>query len=93
MITIRSLVWDAWNIAHIARHDVSPGEVEDACRTKPYIVTGKKGRYMLIGPTKTGRFLAIILDPEPEQDVYYPVTARTADEKERMMYTTAMEEV
>ena len=31
MIVIRRLVWDTWNIVHIARHDVVPDEVEEVC--------------------------------------------------------------
>ena len=31
MIVIRRLIWDSWNITHIARHDVTPDEVEDVC--------------------------------------------------------------
>jgi hypothetical protein len=31
MIHIRRLIWDDWNIAHIARHEVSPDEVEEVC--------------------------------------------------------------
>jgi len=31
MIAIRRLRWDAWNIAHIARHAVAPEEVEQVC--------------------------------------------------------------
>jgi hypothetical protein len=31
MIFIRRLIWDAWNVAHIARHAVVPEEVEQVC--------------------------------------------------------------
>jgi hypothetical protein len=31
MIFIRRLVWDSWNVAHIARHEVTPDEVEEVC--------------------------------------------------------------
>jgi hypothetical protein len=41
----------------------------------------------MIGLSATGRMLAVILDLEPEEvDVYYPVTARPAARKERLMY-------
>ena len=33
--------------------------------------------------------LAIILDPEPEKGIYYPVTARAASRKERNEYKIA----
>ncbi|MCL4544783.1 MAG: hypothetical protein M1118_09355 [Chloroflexi bacterium] len=38
------------------------------------------------GPTLLGRMLTVILDPEPEPDVYYPVTARPASRQERRHY-------
>ncbi len=39
----------------------------------------------LIGLTRAGRTLAVVLDPE-EDAVYYPVTARPASRRERRIY-------
>lgn len=86
LIDIRRLIWDDWNEAHIARHDVVRDEVEEACLGDPYTDEGKKDRIRLIGPTNIGRMLAVILDPEEEKGVYYPVTARPASRKERRLY-------
>jgi uncharacterized protein len=87
MLTINRLVWDDWNINHIARHDVRQDEVEEVCHGDFIVLVGKKGRIVMIGPSATGRMLAVILDLEPEEvDVYYPVTARPAARKERLMY-------
>jgi hypothetical protein len=63
MIVIRKLIWDSWNIAHIARHDVTPDEVEDVCHGNYITSQTYKGRIRVIGPTSTGRMLAIILAP------------------------------
>lgn len=41
---------------------------------------------MVIGTNKAEKFIAVVIDPEPEEGVYYPVTARTADKKERLIY-------
>ena len=60
-------MWDTWNVAHIARHQVTPEEVEEVCRGAYIVREGYKGRVMLIGPTRNSRMLAVILDPE-EQD-------------------------
>ncbi|MDO8690641.1 MAG: BrnT family toxin [Dehalococcoidia bacterium] len=85
MIFVRRLIWDAWNVPHIALHDVTPGEAEEVCQG-PYIIRGAyKGRVMLIGPTGTGRILAVILEPEAA-GIYYPVTARPASRRERRLY-------
>ena len=41
---------------------------------------------MVIGMTQRERILAIVIEPEPEAETYYVVTARTADHKERRIY-------
>jgi uncharacterized protein len=86
MIEVKDLIWDDWNIAHIARHDVTKDEVEQACQSDYMVFDGDKGRFLVIGTTETERVLAVVLDPEPEPGIYYPVTARSADRKERRLY-------
>jgi hypothetical protein len=87
MIQIRRLHWDEWNVAHLARHHVTPEEAEEVCHGSFILLHGKKGRAVIVGPTRRGRLLAVVLDPEPEEeDVYYPVTARPAARKERRLY-------
>lgn len=81
MIGVLKLIWDAWNIAHIARHNVIPEEVEQVCHKDPVVQKGKKGRLLIFGPTDERRMLAVILDPEKEKGVYYPVTAYKASKK------------
>lgn len=86
MLDIKKLIWDKWNIAHIARHEVIPDEVEFACHNDPLVQKGKKGRLLIIGQTSKQRWLTVILDAEEEKGIYYPVTARTASKKERKIY-------
>jgi uncharacterized DUF497 family protein len=83
---VRRLVWDAWNVAHIARHQVTPEEVEAVCHGEPVEGEAYGGRLMLIGPTGTGRMLAVVLSPQADPGVFYVVTARDADRKERRLY-------
>ena len=73
-------------MAHIARHQVIPEEVQELCHGSYIDGEAHKGRIILIGPTAAGRMLAAILDPEPEPAVYYPVSARPASRKERRTY-------
>ncbi len=84
MLVVRRLIWDAWNTAHIARHDVTPDEVDELCIADPLVQQGKKGRLALSGLTSAGRFLVVILDPEPEPGVYYPVTAHPATSERKI---------
>ena len=78
MLVVRRLIWDPWNVAHIARHQVTPDEVEEVCHGDPIVQVGKQGRSLVFGPTQAGRMLAIVLDPETGEGVYYPETARPA---------------
>jgi uncharacterized DUF497 family protein len=86
MLSVRRLIWDAWNVAHIARHRVIPEEVEEVCHDKPVTSETYKGRLRVVGLTRSGRILTVILAPTPDADVYYPITARPADRKERRNY-------
>jgi uncharacterized protein len=86
MLTIRRLIWDAWNVAHIARHHVIPEEVEEVCHGLPLTSQTYKGRIRVVGPTQARRMLTVILGPTDQQGVYYPITARPADRKERRNY-------
>ncbi len=86
MVYIRLLIWDTWNITHIARHQVIPEEVEYVCHGEPIVSDTYKKRLRVVGPTRSGRVLTVILAPEDEDGIYYPVTARPSDRKERRNY-------
>ena len=91
MLVIRRLIWDSWNVAHIARHVVTPDEVEEVCHGE-YIVRQTYDERLLligpllIGPALNGRMLVVILGPTKKRGVFYPVTARSASKKERNLY-------
>jgi hypothetical protein len=86
MLFVRRLIWDSWNIAHIARHDVIPDEVEEVCHGAPVTSQTYNGRIRVVGPTQARRMLTVILAPTDQQGIYYPITARPADRKERRHY-------
>lgn len=82
-IRLTDLVWDEWNQEHIAKHNVSIKNVEEAVT---HIIThrkGKKGRIVLIGRSGT-RLISVIAKPKSHHR-FYPVTARDSDKKERRM--------
>lgn len=85
MITVRRLTWDDWNVAHIARHGVTPEDVEEVCQGDYLVRQTYQGRFLVIGPSTSGNLLSAILAPEGE-GVYYVVTARPAAKKERRIY-------
>jgi len=82
---IGKLIWDEWNIEHIARHSVEPEEVEEVCRSKNLFTKGRSGSYKMVGQTENGRYLTIILSLRPKGN-FYPFSARDADDKERRRF-------
>lgn len=86
MLLVRQLLWDSWNVAHIARHEVTVDEVEEICQQDPITSETYGRRLRVIGRTNEGKILTAILSPQDEEGVYYPVTARTASRKERQLY-------
>ena len=83
---ITKLIWDDWNVAHIARHDVTPDEVEEVCQGVFHASVTHDERLRTIGITAKRRILTIIL-ARKEAHIYYPITARPASRKERQIYT------
>ena len=85
MLYIYELLFDEWNEDHIARHQIIPEEVEEACLSEPFVSKTRQNRVRVIGQTDAGRYLTVILAPQG-QGVYYPVTARDAAKTERRLY-------
>lgn len=85
MLLITQLIWNEWNIAHIARHEVIPQEVEEVCNHQPMTSATYDGRLRVVGEINTNRIITVILAPV-EAGRYYVVTAHTASHKERQLY-------
>ena len=79
MFTLLRLIWDPWNVAHIARHHVTPEEVEEVYHGQPVTSQTYKGRIRVVGPTRRRRMLTVILAPMEAEGIYYPIAARPAD--------------
>jgi len=84
-MTIEHLVWDDWNRDHIAKHNVTPAEVEQVIDNEYVLFPSYSGRMVVIGQTDTKRALHITLANRGTER-YYVVTARVADRKERAYY-------
>ncbi|MCQ1576676.1 BrnT family toxin [Streptomyces parvus] len=83
---VDELIWDDWNEEHIAKHGVSPGEVEEACQTKPVkAYRTRNDTYALLGTTDSGRHLCVFLAPRGK-GVFYVVTARDMHPRERRSF-------
>jgi uncharacterized DUF497 family protein len=88
-MTISEILWPADRVDHIARHQVSPEEVEEVCFGNPLVLRarseGLNPVYHVLGQTLGGRRLLCILIRFPDGRGY-PVTARPMTERERQRY-------
>ena len=90
-LIITQLIWDDWNIAHIARHHVTPEEVEQSLGDQDVLfLKAKQGRLMVFGRAGT-RLMAIVLNEQEISGVYYVITARDMSKKERTFYRVQKE--
>lgn len=86
---IDALDWDEWNLAHITKHQVTQGEVEDVVTGDALVYTTYKHRFIVTGPTIEGRMLTVIIGESPRQHhLYYVFSARPASRTERHAYLT-----
>jgi uncharacterized DUF497 family protein len=88
-VRIERLIWPEERIDHIARHGVTPEEVEEACFRKGFVRRGKsEGEnpvYYVLGQTAAGRYLfCLVIGFEDGNG--YPVTAREMTAKEKRRY-------
>lgn len=86
---VRELIWPEDRIDHIARHGVTPEEVEEVC-FGPALVQrarseGANPVYYVLGETLAGRFLFSVVIQFPDGKGY-PVTARPMTDKEKRRY-------
>lgn len=86
---ITELLWPRDRIDHIARHGVTPNEVEEVCfgrslvlRAKSY---GANPVYYVLGQTDAGRYLFVVVIQFAD-DKGYPITARTMTDKEERRF-------
>jgi uncharacterized DUF497 family protein len=83
---IKEFDWDDSNIEHIARHGVTPGEVEDvAFDDDPWIRRGQRKRRYMLGYTIGGRYLFTVYVLK-SQGIARVITAMDMDAKTRRIY-------
>lgn len=86
---IHEFVWTEDRIEHIARHGVTPEEVEEACFGRAFVQRaksqGKNPVYYVLGQTAAGRYLLCVVIQFPDGKGY-PVTARPMTDKEKRRY-------
>ena len=64
MSVISSIRWTDKSIEHIARHAISPKELEEVCFNEndtPFIRSGRENLHYVFGKTYPGRFLFVVV--------------------------------
>jgi len=85
-VKITQIFWDADSIYHIARHNVTPQEVEEALfESNAIVLKGREKRYIILSQTTSGRYLTMVVAFKLKGRVQV-ITARDMDEKERKYY-------
>ena len=88
-MTIDEFIWPEQRIEHIARHGVTPEEVEQVCFEKSLVQQakseGENPVYYVQGQTEAGRYLFCVVIRFPDGKGY-PVTAREMTEKEKRRF-------
>jgi uncharacterized DUF497 family protein len=86
---IDEFIWPEDRIEHIARHGVTPEEVEEVCFRKSLVrrakAEGENPVYYVQGQTEAGRYLFCVVIRFPDGNGY-PVTAREMTTKEKRRY-------
>jgi uncharacterized DUF497 family protein len=86
MLFIRKILWDSWNIKHIARHHITPEEVESIFHKQPLVLRGQqKKRLVVIGLTQGNRMITVVIEAKG-YGKYYPVTAFEPDASDIALY-------
>ncbi len=84
-LNIEKLIWDEWNVSHVAEHNVKVYEVEKTLKDLNLkALQGHSRRIVVLGRSGK-RLLAVVLAQESEHE-FYVVTARDMDRKERNFY-------
>jgi uncharacterized DUF497 family protein len=80
--------WDAGNVSHIARHNVTPEEVENVFKNDPvdlnYEHVAGEHRWTILGHTDSRRVLTIVFTLRRE--AFRAITAHDVSKKSRAEY-------
>lgn len=90
MKTISSIQWTVESIEHVARHNIRPEEIEEACfndEEPPLVRSGRQNLHYVFGKAFSGRFLFIVVR-FMKRGVVKVITAREMNRWERDYFKT-----
>ncbi len=83
--------WDEANESELAQphHPVFPWEVEQVFQNRPVWAKNRKGRsgdYLMVGSTRGGRKLTVVVQPKPDSRKLRPITGWDSTKAELSKY-------
>lgn len=85
-VIVDELIIEEDRPGHIAEHKVKIEEVFEVLLGDYLVIEGKLGRSLLIGKTKNGRLITVIVGARSGINKYGLVTARPTKKKEKLLY-------
>jgi hypothetical protein len=86
-LTVSRLVWDEWNIDHIARHRLTVKQVEEVISGPYRIAEGHSDRWIILGRTGKWRSTFVVIEVYLyEEGKYYVRTAYYPDARQIRKY-------
>lgn len=85
-MVIEELIIESDREEHIARHKIIIEEVSEIISGNYVYIKGKLQRWLLIGKTKKGRYLTVIVGIRKKKNTYGLVTARPSRKEEISFY-------
>ncbi|NJN54901.1 MAG: BrnT family toxin, partial [Anaerolineae bacterium] len=85
----QQIIWPEGRVEHIARHHITPEEVEAVCFGQAFVQRAKSEGdnpiYYALGQTDAGRYLFCVIIQFPDRNGY-PVTARPMTDNEKRRF-------
>ena len=89
-INVERFKWESENLAHCARHDVTPVVASDVKDGAPLFFLNdpdKTGSHVMVGPDSSDRFWTIIISPTENDGEWKPITGWPSTRTEITRYT------
>ena len=91
-IVIDELIIEEDRPKHIKKHKVFVKEVFEVISEDYLVLEGKSDKILLVGKTKKGRLVTVIIGPRRGKNRYGLVTARHIKKKEELLYKERFKE-
>lgn len=85
-IVIDELIIEKDRSEHIAKHKVTVEEVLEVIAGDYLVIEGKSDKSLLVGKTKNGRLITVVVGRRSGKNKYGLVTARHIKKKEKILY-------